>query len=243
MLEEAISASRASAREMEDYRQPAAELSKVVFCRIRTELYPGYLPRVIPYNARGIYRGYYPAKNFCKFCRTFIPVPRTCVSSVRHSYPYPELLEALYVRARNTRGTGTAFFMRRVSEASLFFLGFPRKKKPLHNGSYEHRVPKINTKHYSVCVCDSTSTSVHRTQRTRHQLQCRRVLRTHTYSVVLTSRTCAITWYVVQSWRRQMRKRVFLQPVTQTGPRFCDFQKFKKLITGFLFLYQVRVSA
>ena len=33
--------------------------------------------------------------------------------------------------------------MRRASEASLFFLGFPRKKKPLHNGSYEHRVPKI----------------------------------------------------------------------------------------------------
>ena len=24
-----------------------------------------------------------------------------------------------------------------------FFLGFPRKKKPLHNESYEHRVPKI----------------------------------------------------------------------------------------------------
>ena len=33
--------------------------------------------------------------------------------------------------------------MRRVSEASLFFLGFPRKKKPRHNRSYEHRVPKI----------------------------------------------------------------------------------------------------
>ena len=33
-------------------------------------------------------------------------------------------------------------FMRRASEASLFFLGFPREKKPLHNGSYEHRVPK-----------------------------------------------------------------------------------------------------
>ena len=33
--------------------------------------------------------------------------------------------------------------MRRASEASLFFLGFPRKKKPFHNGSYEHRVSKI----------------------------------------------------------------------------------------------------
>ena len=33
--------------------------------------------------------------------------------------------------------------MRRASEASLFCLGFPRKKQPLHNGSYEHRVPKM----------------------------------------------------------------------------------------------------
>ena len=40
--------------------------------------------------------------------------------------------------------------MRRASEASLFFLGFPRKKKSLHNGSNEHRVPKIKNKHYSV---------------------------------------------------------------------------------------------
>ena len=36
--------------------------------------------------------------------------------------------------------------MRRASEASLFFLGFPRKKKPLHNGSYENRVPKVKNK-------------------------------------------------------------------------------------------------
>ena len=36
------------------------------------------------------------------------------------------------------------------------FLGFPRKKKPLHNGSYEHRVPKIKKQNiilYQVCVC------------------------------------------------------------------------------------------
>ena len=40
--------------------------------------------------------------------------------------------------------------MRRVSEASRFFLGFPREKKPLHNGSYEHRVLKKENKHSSV---------------------------------------------------------------------------------------------
>ena len=28
----------------------------------------------------------------------------------------------------------------------------------------------------------------------------------------------------------------FTGPVTQSGPRFCDFQKLKKLINGFLFL-------
>ena len=36
-------------------------------------------------HTRGIYPGYYPTKNFCKFCRTFIPVPGTCVSSVLHT--------------------------------------------------------------------------------------------------------------------------------------------------------------
>ena len=28
---------------------------------------------------------------------------------------------------------------------------------------------------------------------------------------------------------------VFTGPVTQAGPRFCDFQKFKKMINGFCF--------
>ena len=46
--------------------------------------------------------------------------------------------------------------MRRASEASLFFLGFPRKNKPLQTGSYEHRVPKIKNKAFFctryVCV-------------------------------------------------------------------------------------------
>ena len=32
--------------------------------------------------------------------------------------------------------------MRRASEASLFFLGFPTKKKTLHNGSYENYFAK-----------------------------------------------------------------------------------------------------
>ena len=32
--------------------------------------------------------------------------------------------------------------MRRPSEASLFFRGFPRKKNPLHNGSYENSFTK-----------------------------------------------------------------------------------------------------
>ena len=40
--------------------------------------------------------------------------------------------------------------MRRASEASLFFLGFSGKNKPLHNGSYEHRVPKIKKQNIRV---------------------------------------------------------------------------------------------
>ena len=73
-------------------------------------------------HTRGFYPGYYPTKNFCKFCKTFIghlypypevmcvssvlrthtrtscefcttcvPVPGTCVSSVRSPYPCPEI--------------------------------------------------------------------------------------------------------------------------------------------------------
>ena len=38
-----------------------------------------------------------------------LPVPGTFVSSVGHSYPYPELLQVLYASATNTRGTGTVF--------------------------------------------------------------------------------------------------------------------------------------
>ena len=56
------------------------------------------------------------------------------------------------------------FYNEARERSEPFFLGFPREKKPLHNGSYEHRVPKIKTKHYSVpgmfgwmFVCDSTS--------------------------------------------------------------------------------------
>ena len=34
---------------------------------------------------------------------------------------------------------------------------------------------------------------------------------------------------------------VFTGPVTQAAPRFFDFQKFKQLIKGFSFLYQLQV--
>ena len=47
--------------------------------------------------------------------------------------------------------------MRRASEASLFFLSFPREKKPVHNGSHEHRVPKMNKPNiilYQGCLCN-----------------------------------------------------------------------------------------
>ena len=71
---------------------------KVVFCRVRTN------------NTRGIYPGYYPTKNFCEFCSTFISVPGTSGSSVRHSYPYPELLEVLYDIHTRTRGMGISFY-------------------------------------------------------------------------------------------------------------------------------------
>ena len=53
------------------------------------------------------------------------------------------LLLAAVIGGEGAPPTNENIIMRRASEASLFLLGFPRKKKPLHNGSYEHRVPKI----------------------------------------------------------------------------------------------------
>ena len=42
-----------------------------------------------------------------------------------------------------------------------FFPWFSKEKKPLHNGSHEHRVPKIINQTLfctrDVCLCDSTS--------------------------------------------------------------------------------------
>ena len=43
----------------------------------------------------------------------------------------------MYRRARKNN-----IFARRASEANLFFLGFPRGKKPLHNRSYENSFAK-----------------------------------------------------------------------------------------------------
>ena len=74
------------------------EISQVVFSRVCTN------------RTRGIYTGYSPTKKFCEFCRAFKPVPGISGSSVRHSCLYPELLEVLYARGHNTRGTGTACF-------------------------------------------------------------------------------------------------------------------------------------
>ena len=59
-----------------------------------------------------IYPGITRTLNFCEFCTTLIPVQRTSASSVRHSYPYPELVWVLYAPCHNTRGTGTTFLVR-----------------------------------------------------------------------------------------------------------------------------------
>ena len=53
---------------------------KILFCRVHSGPYSGVFTR-----------GYYPANNFCVFCATFIPVPRTYAKVLlRFPYPYPE---------------------------------------------------------------------------------------------------------------------------------------------------------
>ena len=123
--------------------------------------------------------------------------------------------------------------MRRASDASLFFLGFPRKRKPLHNGSYEHRVPKIQKQNillYNVCVIQhplpSTALNAHGTNCTADGFYAR----THINEPYLC-------YYVVcrsKLAEADAETCVFTGPVTQR-PRFCDFQKFKKMITVFCF--------
>ena len=50
-------------------------------------------------------------------------------------------------------GSELRLIMRRASEASFFLLDFPWKMKPLYNGSYEHRVPKIKNKTFFCTMC------------------------------------------------------------------------------------------
>ena len=57
------------------------KVSKVVFCRVRTN------------RTRGIYPGYL---NLTRVFTPVITLQRTSVGSVGHPYPYPELLEVLY---------------------------------------------------------------------------------------------------------------------------------------------------
>ena len=52
--------------------------------------------------------------HFCEFCTTSIPVQRTSLSYVRHSYPYPELPYDLYARATIPRVRGQHFIPARI---------------------------------------------------------------------------------------------------------------------------------
>ena len=74
---------------LEQYRNNM-QFSKVVFCKGTYKQCPG------------IYPGYYPTYNFCKFCRTFIPVPGTSGCSVTPVPQYPGYgRTACFVPARN----------------------------------------------------------------------------------------------------------------------------------------------
>ena len=60
------------------------------------------------------------------------------MSSVGHSYPYPELLWVLCTPCHNTRGTGTAFFVpaRNFSE----FINTSYQKLPFGSGDYPDKL-------------------------------------------------------------------------------------------------------
>ena len=64
-----------SVRPRQNTRGYGYALSKMTWCGCRC----GYKIRI-------------PTRILCEFCKTSIPVPGTCVSSVRLPYPYPELV-------------------------------------------------------------------------------------------------------------------------------------------------------
>ena len=82
-------------------------------------------------------------------------------------------------------------------ERAIFSLVFQGKKKPLHNGSYEHRVPKIKNKTFSctryVCVIQhplpSTTLNAHGTNCSAAPIA---VPTGSTHAHILASPTCAL---------------------------------------------------
>ena len=66
--------------------------------------------------------------------------------STYHSWSMKKRIRKKAIFSRRPTRTKCLVITRRASEATLFALGFPRKTKTLHNGSYEHRVPKIKNK-------------------------------------------------------------------------------------------------
>ena len=112
----------------------------------------------------------------------------------------------------------------------FFSLVFQGEKKPHHNGSYEHRVPKLKNKKFVctryVCVTKHPPPSTALSARDANCSADGFYARTHInepylcYCVVCRSKLA----------EADAETCVFTGPVTQAGPRFCDFQKIKKLI-------------
>ena len=64
-----------------------SEFSKVMFCKVRFFVYPGIYPGIV-----SSVQHYALPDRFCEFCKTFIPLLDSPVTSVRLSYPYPTVL-------------------------------------------------------------------------------------------------------------------------------------------------------
>ena len=120
------------------------------------------------------------------------------------------------------------FYHEARERSESFFPWFPKEKKPLHNGSYEHRVPKIKNNTFFctryVCVIQhplpSTALNAHGTNCNADGFYAR----THInepylcYCVVCPSKLA----------EADAETCVFTGPVTQAGPRFAIFKNSKK---------------
>ena len=79
-------------RSTQEVSQSWTDVKNVVFWGLRAEAFCIIAWLYLPGTHVSSVRPCHNTRNFWRFCKTFLPLPGTSVSSVGYSYQYPELL-------------------------------------------------------------------------------------------------------------------------------------------------------